>query len=249
MPEIELLYFDIKVRPSLLFLSFYPAYPDCTSPRLTPPAPPIHPDPFATQGRAEAPRLALTIGDIPFKDERFKFPEFGALKESGRLPFGQVPILTVDGVQTTQSAGILRYCGRVSGLYPRDDDLLALSIDEVLGVMEDAGTAIFKYRGKDQDQLKAAREEFTSTVMPKLLGGIEKIVKAKATSETWLCGDSISIADLQAYYMIGNIKHGFVDHVSPDSVDAYPRLMASYNAVMEHPKVKAWNEKYPWKRA
>jgi hypothetical protein len=49
--------------------------------------------------------------------------------------------------------------------------------------------------------------------------------------------------------MMGNVKHGFLDHVPTDCVDAYPRLMASYNAVLDHPKVVDWNAEHPWKVA
>jgi prostaglandin-H2 D-isomerase / glutathione transferase len=160
-----------------------------------------------------------------------------------------VPVLKVDGTAYTQSDGILRYCGKVAGLYPRDDDLTALNIDEVLGVCADFGAAAFSYRGPDKQKAKEAREEFVGEKMPKLLGGLEKIVKAKSKSDTWLCGDSISVADLQLYYMMGNVKHGFLDHVPTDCVDAYPRLMASYNAVLDHPKVVDWNAEHPWKVA
>jgi prostaglandin-H2 D-isomerase / glutathione transferase len=157
-------------------------------------------------------------------------------------------MLSVDGTDYTQSDAILRYCGKVSGLYPRDDDLAALAIDEVLGACADISAGIFSYRGPDKEKLKEVREEFKAKKLQILLGGLEKIIKSKTKSETWLCGDSITIADLQLYYVMGNVMHGFVDHVGGEVFEAYPRLLASYNAVLEHPKVKAWNADHPWKK-
>jgi prostaglandin-H2 D-isomerase / glutathione transferase len=157
-------------------------------------------------------------------------------------------MLSVDGADYTQSEAILRYCGKMSGLYPRDDDLAALDIDEVLGVCVDIRSGMLPYRGPDMEKVREAREEFKATKLPILLGGLEKIVKSKSKSETWLCGDSITIADLQFYYVVGNVTHGFVDHIGGEVFEAYPRLLASYNAVLENPKVKAWNADHPWKK-
>lgn len=51
---------------------------------------------FDMKGRAEAIRLALHIGGIPFEDTRITYAEFTPeMKET--LPFGQLPILEIDG--------------------------------------------------------------------------------------------------------------------------------------------------------
>ena len=53
--------------------------------------------------RAEVTRLALFMGDIPFKDYRVEGKEIDNLKETGLLPnkhiapFKQLPVLDVDG--------------------------------------------------------------------------------------------------------------------------------------------------------
>jgi prostaglandin-H2 D-isomerase / glutathione transferase len=203
---------------------------------------------FAGKGRAEAIRLAFTIGDIPFENETFQFSEFGALKASGRLPFGQVPLLTVDGVDYTQSGAMLRFAGKLAGLYPRDDDVAALRIDQFVCAVEDVLLAIFKYRGPDKDALLATRTEFVENVGPKLLGGLEAMAKANKESDTWLAGPKLSIADLALYFVFGNISFGNVDHVQPSMLETYPVLMASYKGVASHPAVIAWNNDHPWKK-
>ncbi|WP_411024211.1 hypothetical protein, partial [Salmonella sp. s58408] len=50
---------------------------------------------------------------------------------SSGLPNGQLPILEVDGYVLPQSMAILRYVGRLGGLYP-SDDLEAAKCDAVL---------------------------------------------------------------------------------------------------------------------
>lgn len=185
---------------------------------------------------------------MAFEDERLPGDKFAEAKASGRLPFGQLPILTVKNTVFTQSDGILRYCGKQAGLYPRDDDLAAFAIDEVLGVVQDVTQAIFKDRGLEKEQLKTARRETVKVAFPKFFGGLEKIVKGRAAHDEWLCGNSITVADLSMYYVIGNICHGFVDHISEQDLQAYPRIMASYKAVEKNPKISSWNQKHPWKK-
>jgi glutathione S-transferase len=56
---------------------------------------------------------------------------------NGRLQFGQVPALEVrEGVMLTQSAAILRYVGKKTGLYPADHEAAAL-VDAVIDQVGD----------------------------------------------------------------------------------------------------------------
>ena len=66
--------------------------------------------------RAEASRITLTTGGIAFEDIRPNRSEFMAMKSSGELPYGQLPVLDVDGERIAQSVAIARFCGIVSGL-------------------------------------------------------------------------------------------------------------------------------------
>ena len=65
---------------------------------------------FDIPGRGEPARLAMHIGGIEFEDFRFPFDQFGEIKET--TPLKQVPTLTVDGHQVTQSNGINRFVVR-----------------------------------------------------------------------------------------------------------------------------------------
>merc|ERR1712018_48865 len=85
--------------------------------------------------RAEVSRLALHLGKIEFEDKKIK--DFKEFKESGIAPFGQVPILEVDGKVIAQTGAIARYCGKVSGFYPKDDDFAAAKIDEIIDTATD----------------------------------------------------------------------------------------------------------------
>ncbi len=51
---------------------------------------------FNIPGKGEAIRLACAYGGIPLDDFRMHPNEFHDLKISGKIPFGQVPALSVD---------------------------------------------------------------------------------------------------------------------------------------------------------
>ena len=65
-------------------------------------------------GRGESPRLAFSMGNIEFEDQRVVFKDWPALK--GTMPFGAMPVLEIDGTQVAQSNSINRYVGKLSNL-------------------------------------------------------------------------------------------------------------------------------------
>ena len=93
-------------------------------------------------GRGEPVRIALHAAGIEFEDERLSFEEFGEMRHT--LRFSSLPALEIDGNPVTQSNAILRYIGKMAGLYP-EDDLQALYCDEVL----DANLLAFEHRTGD----------------------------------------------------------------------------------------------------
>ena len=83
-------------------------------------------------GYAEAIRLALYISGLVFEDVRVNYLDVKRMRESGFLPFGQVPVLEVDGEVYAQSAAILRWVGRQTDLYPDDLQIIADQVEEAL---------------------------------------------------------------------------------------------------------------------
>ena len=68
--------------------------------------------------RSEASRQALFIGGIEFENLRPSREEIAKMKTDGTFPFGQFPVLQVDGKTIAQTGAIARICGKHSGLYP-----------------------------------------------------------------------------------------------------------------------------------
>jgi glutathione S-transferase len=91
---------------------------------------------FPFKGVAEPIRMAFVVGDVNFEDNRLEQGAWVDLKPS--TPFAALPVLHLDsGEQLAQADAILRYAGKLSGLYPKDDDLAAMRVDMWLGAEED----------------------------------------------------------------------------------------------------------------
>ncbi|WP_138514781.1 glutathione S-transferase family protein [Rhodoferax bucti] len=187
-------------------------------------------------GRAEPVRLALHIGGVAFEDHRFAFPAFAEFRKS--TPFGQVPTLHVDGAQFTQSDAILRFAGKLAGLYPTDP-LQALLCDEVTYVVEEAGVKMgptFRMSGEEQ---KAARLALVNGSMPVYLGWLQQRLQAQGGE--FFADGRLTVADLKVFVDVRALNSGRFDHVPTDLVERVaPALNAHMQRVGETPTIQAY---------
>ena len=190
--------------------------------------------------RAEVSRLALYLGEVDFENRHFSREEFDAAKRDGTLPFGQVPILIVDGEIIAQTGAIARYCGKLSGLYP-EDALAAAKVDQLIDGCTDVTIQISPtMRIKDPEAKVAARAAIAADVLPKWLGFLEAL--APATSGGFFVGETLTIADLAIWRLIAWLTSGILDGVPTSVADACPKLLAHAERIGEMPRIRAWME-------
>jgi glutathione S-transferase len=194
-------------------------------------------------GRAEPVRLALHIGGVAFDDHRFTFPEFAEVRKA--TPFGQVPTLHVDDTQFTQSDALLRFAGKLAGLYPTDP-LQALYCDEVTYVVEEAGAKMgptFRMSGEEQ---KAARLALVNGSMPVYLGWLQQRLQAQGGE--FFADGRLTVADLKVWVDVRALNSGRFDHVPTDLVERVaPALNAHMQRIGETPAIKAYYAQFPTK--
>lgn len=191
-------------------------------------------------GRAEPARLALAIGDVAFEDHRFTFPEFDEVRKS--TPFGQVPVLVVDGVQVTQCDAITRYAGKLAGLYPTDA-YQALLCDEVMYVVEEASVKLgpsFRMTGEEQ---KAARLALVKGSMSVYLAWLQKQLLAHGGE--YFADNRLTVADLKVFVDVRALNSGRLDHVPTDLVEEVaPALNAHMQRIAHTPAITAYYAKF-----
>ena len=196
--------------------------------------------------RAEVTRLALFIGDVPFKDYRVEGKEIDNLKETGLLPnnqiapFKQLPVLDVDGKIIAQTGAIARFCGKLSGLYPKNDDLEAAQIDQIIEAAQDINYLVtLSSRDKDKERLALARKILATKHLPKWFQFLENLLK-KNNESYFFVGNKISIADLAIWRLLGWLSSGLLDGVPTNILEPYKKLNKLREEVYKHPKVNEW---------
>jgi len=191
-------------------------------------------------GRAEPVRLALHIGGLAFEDYRFASTEFAEVRKS--TPFGQVPTLVVDGVQVTQCDSILRYAGKLAGLYPADA-FQALLCDEVMYVVEEAGVQLgpsFRMKG---DAQKEARAELVNGSMPVYLAWLQSQLQAHGGE--YFADHRLTVADLKVFVDVRALNSGRLDHVPTDLVEKVaPALNAHMQRIAQTPAVALYYARF-----
>ena len=147
---------------------------------------------FNIKGKGEPIRLFCKYAGLEIEDYRFSSrDEFISLKEAGKLSFGQVPLLEIDGKhQIVQTGSILRYLAKLSNLYP-EDPLEAAKVDSIYDQETDAfiGATVASYTTRfgialDDDAKAKAFEAISTEVLPRHLASIEKLLKA--SSSGWI---------------------------------------------------------------
>ena len=198
----------------------------------------IYPDiPF---WRAETSRMALFIGGIEFEDLRPSREEIAKMRTEGIFPFGQFPVLQVDGKTIAQTGAIARFCGKLSGLYPTENDFYAAKVDEVIDLATDITVKIRPaLTEKEPVKRMEMRRELSETVLPHWLGLMETLLEDNGKTG-YFVNDSLTVADLAAWRLCGWISGGIIDGIPETILDAFPLLNDHQNHISNLPKIAEW---------
>ena len=196
--------------------------------------------------RAEVTRLSLYIGDIPFEDYRVEGDDYEKFKKTGELPnkkiapFKQLPVLDVDGKIFAQTGAIARFCGKISGMYPKNDDYKAALIDQIIEGAQDINYLVtLSGRDKDPERKKIARDILATKHLPKWFQFLENLLK-KNTKSIYFVGNDLTIADLAIWRLLGWLKSGMLDGVPKTILDDYENLNKLREEIYQNPKVIKW---------
>jgi glutathione S-transferase len=191
-------------------------------------------------GRGEPARLALSIGGIPFEDDRVAFTDWEGRKAD--TPFGALPVLEVDGQILAQSNAINRYVGKLANLYPSDPWQAALC-DEAMEAVEDIITQIVATLFLPEGEKKTQREALVEGPIPFYLERLQQ--RLDAHGGRYFADDQLSVADLKVFVWIRQLKSGVLDHVPTDLPDRIaPKLVEHYERVKNETGVKAYYSKH-----
>lgn len=148
-------------------------------------------------------------------------------------PFGQVPVLEVDGKMAPQSIAIARYVAKQVKLTGRNDweDLI---IDSVVDTVNDLRQKLGQYYFESNEELRNSRKEvlFRET-LPFYQERLDNMAKENNGHLALGC---LTWADI---YFVGLLD--FLNTMAGiDIIEGYPNLQAVKNNVMIIPDIQEW---------
>ncbi|CAI5441895.1 unnamed protein product [Caenorhabditis angaria] len=192
---------------------------------------------FQSRGLAEVSRQLFHLADVQFENHVVDRDEFLRLKPS--LPFGQVPLLTVDGVEIPQSLAVARYLARKFGFAGKTAEEEAI-VDALGDQFKDfykeihdyfyAKLGIIDVQVNEDTHLIPARNNFL-TILTNFL--------QKSQSE-FLVDSGLTYADL---IIIDNMTTLIGWY--PDYLDGFDKIQKWRASVLNFPKLKEYLEKRP----
>ncbi len=205
--------------------------------------------------RAEISRISLFYGDIPFEDVRISSDDFAHVKISGTLRDGTViptkalPCLSVDGVSFCQTGAIARFCGKLSGLYPNENNVDCALIDQVIDICTDITNCIsYPINTEGEVNQRSFRESLFEKdgKLSKNLSSLESVVEeqnCKTKNALFFIGDNLSVGDLAVWGIVKWLKSGVVDFIPTSLINDYSHINGIFNSVSKIPKIKEWEAK------
>jgi len=197
---------------------------------------------FNGKGLAEISRLLFHAAGVEFVDHRVEQDEWktGVLKAAS--PWGQMPILEVNGKSFGQSAAIQRYIAREHGLFG-SSDLEGLAIDSFYEALLDARTKFQEARFiKDEAEKKVKLAAYFKDVFPVWGTKFTAVLNANNEGKSWLVGSKISLADIALYHQLTYANEIDETH---SLLNAFPALQALMARVAAQPGIAAWLAKRP----
>ena len=185
---------------------------------------------FKGRGRAETTRWMLAVNQIGFENVAIESPEaLAALRATGKLPFDQMPLMEIDGLNLSQSSAMIRYLAR-RGRYYGETDADALWCDMIAGAVADfAETSIqAAFQPTDEAAVEALRGQF---------GKFGPVFETRlAEADTGFCAAArLTFADVA----LAEALTGYLEWVRDLLVDT-PLLASLHARVLDLPGIAAY---------
>lgn len=190
---------------------------------------------FPVKALGEPIRFLFSYGGVEFEDFRFDREDWPKLKPD--MPFGQVPVLEVDGKKVCQSVAISRYLAKQFGLAGKND-WEALEIDSTVDTIHDLRSKIGAFHYEANEQAKAEKLKVAQELVPYYLERLDAQVKKNGG---FFVGGALTWADLTFVALLDYMNFMMGHNI----IEKYDNLKQLQEKVLAEPKIKSWVEKRP----
>ncbi|XP_040329702.1 glutathione S-transferase A4-like [Herpailurus yagouaroundi] len=186
---------------------------------------------FRGRGRMESIRWLLAAAGVEFEEEFIETTEqYEKLQKDGRLLFGQVLMVEIDGMVLTQTRAILSYLAAKYDLYGKDlKETVRINMyaDGTLDLMLMTAQAAFKPPEEKEENLTLIVKKAKTRYFP----AFEKILNDHR--EDFLVGNKFSWADIQLLEAIL-----MVEELDASVLSDFPLLKAFKARISNIPTIK-----------
>ncbi|XP_008549295.1 glutathione S-transferase [Microplitis demolitor] len=190
---------------------------------------------FNVMGLGEPIRFLLSYGGNKFEDIRVdRQNEWPKMKPD--TPFGQLPILEIDGEIYCQSVPICRYLAKQLDLIGKTD-LDALRIDSIVEALYDLRKQVALFYRETNPQIAAAKKDQVLTeVLPFYLNKLNNLA-----NNGYFVDGQLSYADI----FFAAIHDSLANACGIEITKGYENLKKIRENVLSIPKIKEWVDKRP----
>jgi len=191
---------------------------------------------FNIMARGEPARIMFAYKGVKYEDVRIEFQDWPQWQ--AKMPFGEIPVLEVDGKMLSQSMAINRYLGRVFGMAGANDweaaqcDMLVDGITDVFNNLRPW------FMEKDEEKKNQIWNNFENEHLKPFLGLYEKFLKQTGTGH--FVGNTMTWADVVLFHFIG-----WWYHKNPEVLKPHPEIAKFIGMVATEPNIKHWIETRP----
>jgi len=192
---------------------------------------------FNWTGLGEMSRLIFALKGVDYEDIRIPFEgNFPQLSEEwkSKTPWGQVPLLEVDGKLIAQASAINRFLARRFDLVG-DNDFEAAKCDEFVDAIKDHLTDWQKlFLERDESKQEKIRAELLAVAIPKYYNKFNTAIAENGGKS--LVGNRLTWADIYLCHL-GPYFEGFC---KTEYIKNYPAVQAMVENFYDKPEVKKW---------
>ncbi|VVC42129.1 Thioredoxin-like fold,Glutathione S-transferase, N-terminal,Glutathione S-transferase, C-terminal- [Cinara cedri] len=191
---------------------------------------------FNLTARAEQIRFLLSYLNVDFEDYRFDREQWPSIKPA--MPFGQVPVLEIDGKIINQSIAISRYLAKKAGL-AGNDEWESLLIDVAVDNIYEIRQEIMKYHHEKNEEIKS--KMYDQLVNEKITFYFDRFEKIVAENGGYFVNGKLSWPDLYFASILDHLRS--VTEIN--LVDGRPHLERLKRKVLAVPQIKSYIAKRP----
>ncbi|GAU92215.1 hypothetical protein RvY_04327 [Ramazzottius varieornatus] len=195
---------------------------------------------FNVRGRAEVARWILAYAGQDYLDDRVEGPQSTQWKElKDKTPFGQLPVLEVDGKMLAQSRTIGRYLAHKYGLAGTSKWEHA-QVDSIVDYIDEIDNCRVKYiqacmkRSDDVENVKA------TFLQKEVVPYLQKLENLLGGGKSYFCGDEPTWADFAVVIFLDEVAS-----MSSDALAPYENLRALSERTHSLKGIKEYLSKRP----